>query len=146
MKTILSEMFLVLTVVVVIALGAGSLKDTIAAEIEEIGIVLEDRRLNKRIMSRLKAAAPGDFRGIVTDVFLTDVLLLTEWLETKSLLSEDQKRRQILECRETLVKKRDHYSTMFRDMSDKQVLKLVRAHILAHDSSWRRRLLTRLNT
>lgn len=146
MKAILSTFFIGIMILVLVFMGAKSLRESIAAEIEEVGIALEDRKLNKRIMSKLKSAASGDFRRIVMDVFLMDVSLLKEWLETKSSLSEEQKRRQIRECKETLENKKNHYSTMFQGMSDEEILKLVKSHISDHDSAWRRRLLSLLET
>lgn len=144
MKTLISSLFIVIMIVVLITMGAQSLRDSLAAEIEEIGSVLEDRKLNKRIMSKVKRAPSRDLRSIVTDVLVMDVSLLKEWLETRSALPEDQRRRQICGCQETMVKQRHHYSTMFEGMSDKAILKLFKEHISEHDTAWRRRLLSRL--
>lgn len=144
MKKILTELFLSIVVVVLVMMGIMSLRDSIAAGIEEIGIVWQDRKLTKRIMRKIKGTRSEVLRTRAMDILLMDVSLLTEWLETKSLLTEDQKRHQLLQCHETLLTKRTHYSILFRDMSDKEIMKLVRAHVSEHDSSWRRRLLRRL--
>jgi len=75
---------------------------------------------------------------------LEDVVRLQRWLETKSILPEDQKRSQIEECQRTLLSQRSHYSATVNAMNDADVVKLVVKQVAARNVQWRRSLLDQL--
>ncbi len=144
MRTLISETFLIIVVVVLVAVGLSFARNFIAETIEDIRTALEEKRLNSQIAARLKGVSFADLHSILMDVMLWDAMALLDWLETKSILTDDQKRLQVEECRRTIDERRSHYTNLVRDMEPPEIVKLIQAEVRDRDSPWRRKFLDRL--
>ncbi len=145
MRTFISEGFIFLVIIAVIFMGAIFAKDSVAATVQEIGTALEERKLNKQLISKLKGVSGESLHGIAIEILLWDVRALRSWLETKTMLPDAKKEQQVEECRRTASERHSHYSEMLRDMSDKQVTALIRKEFGNRDMEWRRRFIEHLD-
>lgn len=145
MKTLISEFAMWLMVIVLVIAGAFFVKDSITAAVGDVMAGWEERKLNKQIFSKLRLLPVQQLRLLALDVLLEDVVRLRHWLQTKSILPEAQKLKQIEDCDQTFVSQRAHYTAMLGAMNDKDVVKLLAKQASERNIEWRRSLLNRLN-
>lgn len=145
MKTLISEFAMWLMVLVLVVAGAFFVKDSIAATVGDIMASWEERKLNQQILSKLRIMPVHRLKSLALDILLEDVVRLRTWLQTKSILPEPQKQKQIAECNQTFLTQRSHYTEMLGPMSDKDVVKVLGQQISERNIEWRRNLLNRLN-
>jgi hypothetical protein len=144
MKTLISEFAMWLMILVLVVAGAFFVKDSIAATVGDVVAGMEERKLNKQISSRLESTPPKHLRSLALDILLEDITRLKNWLETKSILPEDQKQKQIRDCHQTLREQHAHYSAMLRGMQDRDIVNLLMKQASEKNYEWRRKLLTHL--
>jgi hypothetical protein len=144
MKTLISEFAMWLMVIVLVVAGAFFVKDSIAATVGDVMAGWEERKLNRQIVSKLRILPVQRLRSLALDVLLEDVVRLRTWLQTKSILPENQKQKQIEDCNQTLLSQRAHYTAMLGPMNDTDVVKLLGKQISDRNIEWRRNLLNRL--
>ncbi len=144
MRTLISETFLAIVLVLIVLAGLFFVRNFIAETIDDIRIALEEKRLDRRITAKLKRSSAPVLRSIVMGVMLWDPTAFLDWLQTKSILPDIRKQSQIETCRRTIEERRDHYSTQVRHMEPAELVKLIRGEIRDRDSAWRRRFLERL--
>ncbi len=144
MKTLISEFAMWLMIVVLVVAGVFFVKDSIAATVGDVVAGLEERKLNRQIGSRLQKTPSQHLRLLALDIFLEDITRLKTWLETKSILPDHQKQKQIQDCHQTLLKQQAHFSAMLNGMQDKEIVKLLVKQASEKNYEWRRKLLTHL--
>ncbi len=145
MRNLIAEGFIFLVIAALVVMGAVFARDSLSAAVQDIGTALEERKLNKQIMSKLKGLSSEGLHGIAMEILLWDVRALQNWLETKSMLPDGQKQEQIEQCRRNASEQYSHYSAMLKDMADKQVIALIRKEFGNRDMEWKRRFIAGLN-
>ncbi len=104
MKTLISEFAMWLMILVLVVAGVFFVKDSVAATVGDVVAGLEERKLNKQISTRLGSTPPKHLRSLALDILLEDITRLKSWLETKSILPDDQKQKQIRELPSDLAR------------------------------------------
>ncbi len=144
MKTLISEIFLVFLVILFAGFGVFYFLTSVTSGFEEVETALEDRKLNKQVFSKLKAATSSQLRSVAMEVLLWDLLAYHDFLQNKSMLPDSQKRAQIEECRRKLSGEHARQFARLQGMTDRQVFKSLKSQILDRNAAWRRNLLSRL--
>lgn len=133
-----------LMALVLVVAGVFFVKDSISATVGDVVAGMEERKLNKQISSRLENTPSQQLRSLALNIMLEDVTRLKAWLETKSILPDDQKQKQINDCQQTLLKQHAHYSAMLGGMQDRDIIALLMKQASEKNYEWRRKLLTHL--
>jgi hypothetical protein len=144
MKILISEVFIALLAIALLIGGLALVKNSVIRNVTEVSEYLEDRKSVRQVVAEAKRLAPEGLRDLYIEILLWDTQRLMEWLETKSMLADQEKEAQIERCRSMLSEQHAQATDLVRNMRDEGIIELIKTETRKRDLGWRRDLLTRL--
>jgi hypothetical protein len=144
LKQFISEFFIGIAVLAIIAAGLGFGKSAVMTAVDEIESMLEERKVNKGVAAKLAAKSGSDLRRTAVDVLLWDDRAKLDWLENKSILDDEQRARQIEDCRTETYQRGELLLADLSGMTDEQIVKMITSELEDRPLSRRRQILEAL--
>lgn len=146
MRNLISEAFIFLALILVLALGALWARSSVKAEVERFKEVLAEKRFFKNLAAALQSKSQGELSTIVMDLLLWDTRSALDWFEHKSILGETEKQRAVLDLRNTMARKQEEVRHLVRSKTNQAMADLILDEVRKKPASWRYEFLTRLDT
>lgn len=144
MKTLISEMFILIAALSLLVAGALFLRNSVTEGVEAVVEYLEDRKSIRQVETEAKSLKSQRLRELVIEVLVWDTRRYMEWLQTGSMLKDAEKQKQIVRCRRQLPELEAEAANMVRNMTDAEILELIKTETGKRDTRWRRDLLARI--
>jgi hypothetical protein len=144
MRTILTEIFLVLALLTGILLGGVYLKDSAVQTIENLAGLWEEKKTERLITSALESKSLTELQGLFVEVFLEKIRARKTWLETESILDEQSRIPLIRACLDALESRRSEADAILRFAGPKEVVRLIASEIKDRPAKWQKDFLTRI--